>query len=585
MILSQNDLDKWVKNFINSNGCECKKCYQNKLLSNYHAVRHFQYRFRDLSNSFRENLLMFFVYQAVVNGDNWPLVSEEGFSCKRVQMTYRIEPFGIVCRGVFRKLLSLSDKKLRNLSDHVKLDKFPVERLHGSLGEAHNTLGEDVAKAIEKWIIKLSKRLGEPKWKDITTKKDLEYVMLPACYSVSLLTSMCRKDLGNMAFSRSAFYEILRNDVCKHIKIRSSRTDMCSTCERIKVELRSLYQKRSMGLIDDIPELVPEEFNQHISTARAARMDYRADQQRARDGLISHFSFDFAQNLTLPQCADQPGDLYFRSLRNVYLFGIVDESKNVQTNYLVDEGEMAKGANEVISMLWHYLQGHRKTIKPKLVFNADNTVGQNKNNTLMRFLAWLCVTKFVSEIEIKFMVVGHTHFLVDANFGHIKRKYHCSNAYIIDHLADIVTASAESNEAVVLSHKKIFDFTSALSQSFVAIPKIASRYYFKFTSNKPWIALVKSSIDAEWEEVSLFTRNKKVKIAARIKSLKNLPPVGISSEKKVDFYDKVRVFVPEEFKGILCPKPSEAERAEVKMGRAKKRKANCRRLDASCVHS
>ncbi len=576
MILSQNDLTIWVKNFINSNGCECQKCYQNKLLSDYHAVLHFQEQFRDLSDSFRENLLIFFVYQAVVNSDNWALLSNDGSSNKRLKMTYRIEPFGIVCRNVFKKLLSLSDKKLRNVLDHVKSNKFPAERSHCSLGVAHNALDEDITKSIEKWIIKLSERLGEPKWKNITTKKDLEYVMLPACYSVSLLKSMCRKDLEDMTFSRSAFYRILKNDACKHIKIRSPRTDMCSTCERIKVELRSLYQKRTMGLIDDIPEFVSDEFNQHISAAQTARMDYRADQQRARDGLISHYSFDFAQNLTLPQCADQPGDLYFRSLHNVYLFGIVDESKNVQTNYLVDEGEMAKGANEVVSMLWHYLKSHRKTIKSKIVLNADNTVGQNKNNTLMRFLAWLCVTNFVSEIEIKFMVVGHTHFLVDTNFSHIKRKYQRSNAYIIEHLADIVTASAKSNEAVVLSHKKIFNFTSALSQPFMAIPKIASKHYFKFTSNKPWVALVKSSLDDDWEEISLIKKNtskvQKAKISVRINSLKCLPSVGISSEKKVDFYDNIRNFVPDEFKNILCPKPSEIEREEVKIAKAKKRK-------------
>ena len=116
-------------------------------------------------------------------------------------------------------------------------------------------------------------------------------------------------------------------------------------------------------------------------------MDYHADQLRFRDGLISHFSFDFAQNLTLPQCADQPSYLYFRSLRNVYLFGIADESKNLQTNYLVDEFDMAKGANEVVSMLWHYLQSHQNTIKPKLVLHSDNTAGLHSNNTFMRFLA------------------------------------------------------------------------------------------------------------------------------------------------------------------------------------------------------
>jgi len=218
----------------------------------------------------------------------------------------------------------------------------------------------------------------------------------------------------------------------------------------------------------------------------------------------------------------------------VYLFGIVDESKNRQTNYLVDEFDMAKGANEVVSMLWHYLQNNRNTIKSKWVLNADNMTGQNKNNTLMRFLAGLCVTNFVDEIEIKFMVVGHTHFLVDANFGHIKRKYRGENAYIIEHLANIVTASADSNEAVILTHKKIFNFTEGYtSPDFVAIPKIASKHYFKFMSDKPWIALVKSNLDDNWEEVSLIKKNthqsERVKISARIKLLKHLPPVGIST--------------------------------------------------------
>jgi hypothetical protein len=578
LILSNNDLDKWVNNFINFNGCECKNCSQNILLSDFHAVLHFQEQYRDLSSNFREDLIVFFVYQAIMNADNWYLLRNNKVAYKRIKINYSIEPFGIVCRGVFRKLLSLSDKKLRNILDHVKSENFPIERVHSSLGKAHNTLSDNTTKSIEKWIIKLSNQLGEPKWKDITTKNDLEYVMLPACYSVSILTSMCRKDLGNLAFSRSTFYGILKSDACKHIKIRSPRTDMCSTCERIKVELRSLYQKRTMELIEDIPELISDEFNRHINSARTARMDYRSDQQKAKDGLISHFSFDFAQNLTLPQCSDQPGDLYFRSLRNIYLFGIVDESNNLQTNYLVDEGDMAKGANEVISMLWHYLQRHRKTIKPKLVLNADNTVGQNKNKTLMRFLAWLCATKFVSEIEIKFMVVGHTHFLVDANFGHIKRLYQRSNAYCIEHLSDIVTASAKSNKSTMVTHKDIFDYTTALSENFVAIPKIGSNYYFKFSSAKPWVVHVRSSNDSAWAELQLMKENtpikKKEEIEAQIQSLKHLDPIGISCEKKVDFYDKIRKFVPEKFKDTLCPKPTKIEREKAKGTKSQKRKEN-----------
>ncbi len=573
MILSQHDLTKWVNDFLISNGCKCKKCHQNKLLSDNEALMSFQEHLRDLSDEFRENLLIFFVYQSVVNAENWSLLCNCSASRQQVKIIYRIEPFGIVCRGVFRKLLSLSDKKLRNLLAHVKSDKFPTERFHGSTGKSHNHLTLSTSQAIEKWLLKLANHLGEPKWKDIHTKKDLEYIMLPACYSISLLTSICRKDLKGMTFSRSAFYRILTNDACKHIKIRSSRTDMCSTCERIKIELRSLYQKRSMGLIDDIPELISDEFNQHLRSAREARMDYRADQKKAREGLISHFSFDFAQNLTLPQCADQPGELYFRSLRNIYLFGVVDESKNRQANYLIDEADMSKGANEVISLLWHYLQKNQEFIKSKLVLNADNTVGQNKNNALMRFLAWLCATKFITEIEIKFMVVGHTHFLVDANFGHIKRHYQRSNAYTIGHLSDIIKASSQSNDAFHLNHQKIFDFTAFLSQYFIKIPKISSKYYFKFKSKTPWVVQTKSNLNDEWNDFSLIKKNVSIaQVVHPIESLKSLPFIGISSEKKVDFYDKVRAFVPNEFRESLCPKPSEEERVNVKNIKAKKRK-------------
>ena len=60
MILSQNDLNIWVENFIKSDGCECKKCCQNELLSDYHTVRHFQEQFRGLPQNFRESLLISF---------------------------------------------------------------------------------------------------------------------------------------------------------------------------------------------------------------------------------------------------------------------------------------------------------------------------------------------------------------------------------------------------------------------------------------------------------------------------------------------------------------------------------------------
>lgn len=63
-------------------------------------------------------------------------------------------------------------------------------------------------------------------------------------------------------------------------------------------------------------------------------------------------SFDYAQNVSYPSSPQQVGKLYFKIPRKCGIFGVHDEAKGVQTNFLIDEADNAgKGANSVISML------------------------------------------------------------------------------------------------------------------------------------------------------------------------------------------------------------------------------------------
>lgn len=50
-----------------------------------------------------------------------------------------------------------------------------------------------------------------------------------------------------------------------------------------------------------------------------------------------HYTFDFAQQLTIPHHSRQEGPLYFTSPRKVQLFGVCIEGCREQYNYLVDE--------------------------------------------------------------------------------------------------------------------------------------------------------------------------------------------------------------------------------------------------------
>ncbi|CAG8825564.1 19372_t:CDS:2, partial [Cetraspora pellucida] len=64
-----------------------------------------------------------------------------------------------------------------------------------------------------------------------------------------------------------------------------------------------------------------------------------------------YLSWDFAQQVHLPFSSQQKGEIYFKSLYKIHVFGICDDAFPRQVNYLIKESEMpGKGANIVISL-------------------------------------------------------------------------------------------------------------------------------------------------------------------------------------------------------------------------------------------
>ena len=76
------------------------------------------------------------------------------------------------------------------------------------------------------------------------------------------------------------------------------------------------------------------------------------DEKKSDDVLDGelHISFDYAQNMLIPNNPQQVGPIYFKTPRKCHLFGICSESLPKQVNYLTDEAELTgKGANETVS--------------------------------------------------------------------------------------------------------------------------------------------------------------------------------------------------------------------------------------------
>eukprot|EP00731_Ephydatia_muelleri_P017401 Em0010g499a len=81
----------------------------------------------------------------------------------------------------------------------------------------------------------------------------------------------------------------------------------------------------------------------------------------------------------------------------------------------------------------HGLEERRVTLQ------ADNCVGQNKNTTMMTYLAWRVITGQHDTIQLNFMLPGHTKFRPNSYFGLFK-KYYRRQDHVddMDDLADCV---------------------------------------------------------------------------------------------------------------------------------------------------
>ena len=122
------------------------------------------------------------------------------------------------------------------------------------------------------------------------------------------------------------------------------------------------------------------------------------------------YSFDYCQHVSLPYSSQQRGTFYFRTPCKVQVFGVCCEPLSRLVFFLIDEAELAgKGAVVVVSLVHAFFHLHGLEER-RVTLQADNYVGQNKNTTMMWYLAWWVITGQHDTIQLNFMLPVHTKF-------------------------------------------------------------------------------------------------------------------------------------------------------------------------------
>ena len=241
------------------------------------------------------------------------------------------------------------------------------------------------------------------------------------------------------------------------------------------------------------------------------------------------------------------------------LFGVCCEAIPRQINYLIDEAmDVGKGSNAIVSMLHHFFDMHGLG-EVHVHLHTYNCVGQNKNNMMIQYLCCRVLCGLHSTVTLSFMVVGHTKFSPDWCFGLLKQRYFRSRVGCLDDVVKVVEESATCNTAQLAGTQDgqtvvtTYDWAAMLWQHLRKFKGVQKFRHICFNSSTPGVVHVRHEAEGVETTLDLSLDPNWAPSSRVLPHL--LPPSGLSFERRTYLYEKIREFVSEELRDVVCRRP------------------------------
>ncbi|GBC53895.1 hypothetical protein GLOIN_2v1769618 [Rhizophagus irregularis DAOM 181602=DAOM 197198] len=474
---------------------------------------------------------------------------------KFVRFNYCYNNDLLICRTMYENLIGASHKYLDTIIQHLREHSIE-ERVHGNTGRAPKNMKRievnyDVANDVQVFLKNYS---NVHVYRDYVNAYKDKY------------------GAETRVMVKQTFINIWKS-LMQSLQFMSPKSDLCENCELMKMDIRYIIQheKKLESTENYLAHLkrAQQERDYYNSNIALAIEDGRNNSNPSGSQILfktfegsAHIAYDWAQNVQIPHSPQQVGSLFFKSPRKVHLFGVCNTGNypnTQQINYVIDEGEMAddgkqgKGANCTLSLVLHAIQKYNRGEK-KLIVACDNCVGQNKNNFTLFFYSWLIDRGIYDEIELNFMIPGHTKFICDGCFGLIKILYRKSIVNTVDDVVSIINRSTTNNFNIAqryLNGKgfQYYDFKSHF-QMFKKLPNIQKYHHFYFSSQHPGVVFYKDKLEDVYEKTTIRTFSYAINI---------LPPIiasrPLSLKRQEELYKEIAPYVDVPFREITCPKP------------------------------
>lgn len=348
-----------------------------------------------------------------------------------------------VCRNAFSVLYAIKSKALFRLTTLLASGKSPVDKrgIHMNRG---NTLPPEILGAIDDHIKEF------PLYHSHYSSKNIQY--LSSDLDIKTLHRLfCEK---NPQYAKHVKYDFYRKYYNENYGYRFGRLqiDVCSMCEELETKIKS------PALNDTAKRVAVAEKMVHVHRARKFYSKQREVSEMCKEKEdVGCLVFDYMQNLPLPKIPVQ--EMFYLRKLWLYVFCIHDVKTGSANFYTYPEGVAKRGPDEVCSLLWLKIQDMSPTIKTLHIF-SDACGGQNRNNTLVRFLLALVSLGRFDTIHQYFPVRGHSFLQCDRNFGTAKRKIRkLDRIYTPDEYCELIRTARESGYSVrKVTSEQILDY-------------------------------------------------------------------------------------------------------------------------------
>ena len=208
----------------------------------------------------------------------------------------------------------------------------------------------------------------------------------------------------------------------------------------------------------DDKENLRENYDQHKQREKESLDMKEADKIAARsDESVKSITFDLQAVLPLPHAGDAQ-IFYLRKLA-VYNFTIYETDSKNGLCYLWDESEGKRSANEIGSIMLHYIKSLPDHIT-KITSFSDTCAGQNRNQYISAAMLAAVQASHVTCIDLKYMESGHSYLEADSMHSTIESAKRYQKIYTTREW-EILIAGARKNPKPYtvqrLMHDDFFD--------------------------------------------------------------------------------------------------------------------------------